>query len=232
MPASVRAVSTATPSTGSSSANKPSGTLQGDILLAFHSVDDGALTDMGTPTGGATWLSLATRQAGTGYDNKTKVWWKVAGASEPSTYTFTQNSSGDGCIAIACVMDADTAVTPVVAQTGNDTASTTVPTPGITPTRSDDLELRWASGNPDATATSWTSPAGYTEVADVTGGNQTGSLAYKQLTSNAATGSLNFTATISLQFRQGFTVAVASILVPVVHRPVYGTTAVHRAANW
>lgn len=236
MPASVRATATALiDASGSVNVNKPAGTAQNDILLAFHSVDAGTLAQMGTPTGGATWLSLGTRNSGTGTDNKTKVWWKVAGGSEPSTYGFTQNSAATGVLAVTAVMGANTALTPVITQTGNDTAATTVPTPGLTPAGVDDLELRWASGFPDGEVLAWTSPATYTELADLqsAGGNRHGgSLAAKQLTSGAATGSLNFTASVSISFRHGFTVAVASAAVALARRPFIATAAKVRAANW
>ncbi|MFI7448065.1 hypothetical protein ACIBQX_11255 [Nonomuraea sp. NPDC049714] len=234
MPASVRAVSSGLlDAVGSINVTKPTGAVSGDVLIACHSMVQGTLANMGTPTGGATWESLATRASGTDYDNKTKIWWKVAGGSEPANYGFTQNSSSTGVIAIAAVMGANTALTPVVAQTGNDAFSTSVPSPGITPAGDDDLELRWVSGQPDFETITWTVPATYTEEADLqAGGNSTGALASKQLTSGAATGSLNFTSLLTLGFRHGFTIAVASAGVPQTRRPVVSTAAVRRAANW
>lgn len=234
MPASVRAVSTAeVDMVGSVNVAKPSGAVEGDVLVAFHSMVQGVLADMGTPTGGATWQSLGTRNSGTDYDNKTKVWWKVAGSSEPANYGFTQNSGSTGVIAIAAVMGGDTALTPVIAQSGNDAFSATVPSPGLTPAGVDDLELRWVAGNPDFDTITWTVPATYTEQADLQGGgNSTGALASKQLTSGAATGTLNFTASLTVGYRHGFAVAVASASMPLGRRPVMSTAAVRRAANW
>ena len=234
MPAEVRAASSgAIDREASGNAAKPSGVAAGDLLLAFHSADEGTLAQMGTPSGGATWLSLATRNSGTDYDNKTKIWWKVAGGSEPANYGFTQNSLATGAIAIVAIIGADTALTPIVAQSGNDSFSTSAPSPGITPAGANDLEFRWVSGNPDFDDVTWTPPATYTELIDVqAGGNQTGCLAYKQLASDTATGSLNFTASITVGYRHGFTIAVAAAAAPVTRRPVMSTAAVHRAASF
>ncbi|WP_326646693.1 hypothetical protein OG884_18880 [Streptosporangium sp. NBC_01755] len=233
MPAALRAVATGTlNATGSGNITKPAGTAADDILIAFHSTDEGTLANMGTPTGGATWQSLATRGSGGSFDLRSKVWWKVAGGSEPADYTFTQNSAGRGCVAIAAIVGADI-TTPVVAQTGNDAFSATAPTPGITPAGSSDLELRWAAAYPDFEAGTWTPPPGYSEESDQqAGGNTMASLAVKALTSNVATGTVNFTASLTVGYRHGITVAVASLPAPAGRRPVLSTAAVHRAASW
>ncbi|MFI6510143.1 hypothetical protein ACIBCT_21265 [Streptosporangium sp. NPDC050855] len=234
MTATVRAITTAKPnSVGSFNVTKPTGTAQGDLLLAFHSMDQGTLAQMGTPTGGATWLSLGTRNSGTGYDMKTKLWWKIAGASEPANYGFTENSTGTGCVAIVAIMGADTTVTPVVAQAGSDAGfEVTVATPSSTPTGSDDLELRWAAGNPDFEAVTWTAPATYTKQADLQGNNTTACLATKQLTSSAATGVQNFTASVGVGNRHGFTVDVASLPDQPPRPPVIVSQAVNRSSRW
>lgn len=233
MPASVRAVATGTlNATGSGNITKPTGAASGDVLLAFHSVDEGTLAAMGTPTGGATWLSLGTRNSGTGSDMKTKVWWKIAGGSEPANYGFTQAATGRGAVAIASVMGANTALTPVIAQTGNDAFAATTASSGLTPAGVDDLELRWVAAYPDFETFTWTVPATYTEQADFQSGGNTGvALASKQLASAAATGSLNFTSSISVGFRHAFTVAVASALTPIARRPVVPVTARFRVSN-
>ena len=60
--------------------NKPSGTADGDLLLCFFGNRSGTAGSMTPPDG--TW-TLEVELAGTG---KHTVWWKIAGASEPSTY--------------------------------------------------------------------------------------------------------------------------------------------------
>ncbi|MEV0830904.1 hypothetical protein [Nonomuraea rubra] len=234
MAIALRAVASTTPNdVGSFTVSKPTGTLTGDILIVFHSIQTGTLAQMGTPTGGSTWQSLATRNSGTDYDMKTKVWWKVAGSSEPSTYGFTQNSGGTGCVAIAAISGADGSVTPVVAQSGADEFIATVPTPSTTPTGADDFELRWAACNPDSQpGITWTQPAGYTKQADLQGDNTAACLATKALSSSAATGIQTFTASDLVGFRHGFTVDVAALPDQPPRRPVVVSQAVNRSSRW
>lgn len=81
------ATSTATQQTGSTSnvINKPAGTKDGDLLLAFvgNSVGTTSSTNQLTPSG---WTSVTSVNF-----SKTRLhcFYKVAGASEPATYTFS-----------------------------------------------------------------------------------------------------------------------------------------------
>ena len=211
MAATIRSIATAeSGSTPSFTCPKPDGTTEGDLLVAFHTSDTGVLADMGTPTGGATWQSLASR-AGDGGWAGTKLWVKVAGASEPSAYGFTQSATGpaDGVAAIVAISGAAT-TTPVVAQTGSSTSVTAVPTPGITPSGTADVELRWAAALMEGTNASWEPPSGLVERADLQSGvYTTATLATRTLTSSAPTDTADFTLNTSAPY-QGFTVAVAS----------------------
>ncbi|MEV7013263.1 hypothetical protein [Streptosporangium sp. NPDC051022] len=234
MAVSLRAVSSnASIAEGADTCAKPTGTAAGDLLLAFQSADLGTLAQIGTPTGGTTWQLLASRASGTDADLKTKIWWKIAGSSEPATYGFTWSSISYACIAIAALQGAGTS-TPVVAQTGNDVADTTVPTPSGTPTGSDDLELRWGAASAlGLDIPGWTPPATYTKQVDITAGEYpTVSLATKVLTSSAATGSLNFATSSSVSYRHGFTVDVASAISPAPRAPVVMSQAAIRASRW
>lgn len=232
MAASLLAVTTATPDYATSfNCNRPSGVAAGDVLIAFHTADYGVLSDLGTPTGGVTWQSLTARASGGTLIN-TKIWWKVAGGSEPGTYGFSQHEFASGVVAIAAVRGARLGATPVIAESGSNTASTTVPTPAGAPAGADDLELRWAVGDPQGNLVSWTPPAGYGEQADLQAENTTGCLATKLLTSAGSTGVLNFTASASVENRMGFTINVASIQKLAPRRPAVSSTAVHRAASW
>lgn len=62
--------------------NKPTNTAQGDFMLAFF-----AGSTSGTPSADTGWTQVGTTQDG-GSGVRSSVWRKVAGASEPSTYTF------------------------------------------------------------------------------------------------------------------------------------------------
>jgi hypothetical protein len=197
------------------------------MMLAFQSADVGTLANMATPTGGATWTLLTSRQwNGTAGG---KIWWKFAGGSEPATYGFTQGSGADGIVIVFSV-SGTAATMPVFAGTGG-TDSATVATPSVVPTGGDDLEFRFATAAGTDQAISWTPPAGYTlqEEAQSTS-YTTGAVATKALTSGGATGSQNFTMSASMPFNNGFTVAVAS-LVFAPRRGLMVGQAVMRAAT-
>ena len=188
--ATVRAVSSkATGTTGSSSVPKPAGTQPGDLLVAFHFADVGTLADMGTPTGGATWNLLASRTEGDDTFS-CKVWRKTAGSSEPSAYTFTQNTSADGVIIIVAVQAGtwDTGTAPVVASTSNPETSFFA-TPATTPPGSSSLEIRAAAGTGAFGRCAWESPKEWEERADTQSNvYTTATLAVKQLTGQVGGG--------------------------------------------
>lgn len=211
MPSIRGASQVASGTAGSFSCNKPTGTAQGDVLVAFHGADVGALTDMGTPTGGATWNLLASRARDDATGAGSKVWWKVAGASEPTSYGFTQGSNADGAVSIVAVQNASSN-TPVIAQTGGTTSGTSKATPSTTPNGSDDLEIRCVILHaPGASGLTSTAPATYTEQTDVESGQYVlSTTATKALTSGAATGTQNFTISASVSEWHGFTVDIGS----------------------
>lgn len=206
--ASVRAVTSASVSDNASVVcNKPTGTVQDDILLGFQTAGFGGLTDMTAPTGGATWNSLESFGP-EGDIQYAKVWWKVAGASEPSTYTFHGFSSGDHSVIVVAV-EGVTSATPLHANSDPGTGGTSVATPSVTATAAG-IEVRFAAG-PRTGTTTWTPPAGYTEQVEV---NSPGTdkfcatAASKVITGAGATGALNFTASASLDNRLGATITM------------------------
>lgn len=138
-PASVRSVSSVeSDAAGSFSCSAPSGVTDGDVLVACQSTDLGDDTDLTTPSG---WTLLEPITGGTD-SLHTKVWWKVA-SSEGASYTFTHGTGANSVVSIAAVQGADGAVTPAVAAFDPFADDTSIPTPGITPTNADDVELRW-----------------------------------------------------------------------------------------
>lgn len=207
----------------------PVGTTAGLLLLAFQSADAGTLAAMTTPTGGATWLLLGQQQWANS-EPGTKVWWKIAGGSELSTYGFVQGSTADGVVGIAAISGAAT-TTPVFASSALGASATSIPTPSGTPTGLDDLELRWAASRiSGGAAVTWTPPATYIEQIDRQSNTFTSaSLATKALASGAATGIQNFTASATSTQHMGFTVVIAgSSFYPP--RPIIIGQAVQRAA--
>lgn len=182
------------------------------MLVLCHTADLGTLAEMGTPTGGAAWQLLDSAQWPTATGAGMKLWWKIAGSSEPSTYGLTQNSGADGTATIVCVQSPG-AGTPVVAHTGGTTLASSIPTPSTTPNGATDFEIRFVgatSGN--GSATTFTPPGGFTERSDVTSGTQYApqSCATRTLSSSGATGTQNFTSTNTLASYLGFTVNIGS----------------------
>jgi hypothetical protein len=61
---------------------RPSGIVAGDVLIASVTVNTAAT--IVAPVG---WVQVATVANGTA--ERASTWWKVAGGSEPTSYTFT-----------------------------------------------------------------------------------------------------------------------------------------------
>ena len=179
--ATLRDATSTTSTSTSFSCSKPAGTVSGDILVAFQSGDWGSSSSMGNPTGGTSWGSAILSRSDGVNTLHTKAWIKAAGGSEPSTYGFTQASSSDGCVVIACIRDASTAY--VIDSDGNNgTAFFT--TPGVTPTGTADYELRYVAGTGAGSGVTWdwTGTDGYTEAEDVQSTDfTTASMAHKSL---------------------------------------------------
>lgn len=204
---SVRSTSQATQgNTGASfTCTKPTGTVSGDVLIAYHCGDVGVLANMAA-SGGTAWNTLAT----TGSDSTLpgKVYWKVAGGSEPASYTFSQDSGADACAAIICISGASTD-TPTVA-TGTDGFGTNIDTPSAIAPGSADIDVRFVSaGGSLTTSESVTPPATYTEFADTHSRQYIYvSGAHKTLAASGATGIRTFTITTAPGGRRGVTVIV------------------------
>jgi hypothetical protein len=168
--------------TGSFTVAKPSGTANGQRMLAFHTADIGVLADL-TISGGSAWTLLGSITAGTDA-LQTKVWYKTAGGAEPASYTFGQNAGADGVAAVVTFSNADTGAVPVIALL-NSVSAGTITTPSTTPVGTNDVDLRWGSGSWGADSPySWSPPSGYTEYVDKQSGvYTTAALCTTQLTS-------------------------------------------------
>ncbi|MFI6477351.1 hypothetical protein ACIBH1_05425 [Nonomuraea sp. NPDC050663] len=186
--------------------NKPGGTAAGDILIAFQTSAAFGNAAMTAPTGGTTWQPLGQRSdtewAGT------KVWWKVAGPTEPASYTFKQSSGPGGIAAIAAIWDHD-GVTPQLLSAENADSDSTVTCPGLTPEAAPGVSLRWAAGLGAGLA--WQPPTGHVEQVDRTVGEATAALAARVRTDTSPVAAATFTATGLPIFSHGFTVDVGGI---------------------
>lgn len=203
---------------------KPSGTATGDVMLACVAATGGTAAQVGTPTGGATWTLLDSLDEGAD-GLHTKIFWKVAGASEPPNYAFPLNAAiFFAYIAVLALSEA--AATEPLHASGTAGSGAIVTTPTLTPSAADDLEVRVASASGED---GWTAPATYTLRADLGGL----AVATKALSSAGATGTQNFTASFDVNSRHGFTFDVATLISNAGRSPVIrSSAAVHRAANF
>jgi len=86
-PPVVPAFRSASTVTNGTTVGKPSGVVSGDLLLATLEIDE----DPATVSGPAGWTKLldTVGAPGTGSAFHTQVWWKLAGSSEPASYSWT-----------------------------------------------------------------------------------------------------------------------------------------------
>jgi hypothetical protein len=208
-----RSVSSTSSAATSFTCAAPAGVVAGDILIAFQATDQSYPKDLLTPTGGGSgdgsaWRVLTMGDEGVGgvFGAAMRCWWKRASSSEPASYTFAQLAGSDSIVIIAAasgVLDV-----PVVSRSYVATSAATVDTPTTTPTKSDDLEMRFAAMSGNVT---WTPPGVLTERADLKSGTfVAGTLGTRVLASAVATGSQTFTASGSGVFRHGVTINLSS----------------------
>jgi hypothetical protein len=128
MPTQRGTATTATAASGTSvTANKPTGVVSGDLLLAVFTNNNQTVT---RPSG---WTQLFYTSASTGNSWSTGVYYKVAGASEPSSYTFSVPSAFPLVLSITAWSGVDN-TTPIGTQFA-DTASGSVSEPHTGPAK-------------------------------------------------------------------------------------------------
>lgn len=131
--------------------NAPSPTVAGDLLVAFLCNDNTAGIATVTSTG---WTQQYHFNNGTGFVGQTYVLTKVAGASEPSTYTFSSSSAR--WAVVVTQWSNTTALDGTPASTYQQTG-TTIPFPSLTPTVAGDMLVGWF-GNVDGNPGWWFNP--------------------------------------------------------------------------
>lgn len=166
MPTQRGTATTATAASGTSvTANKPTGVVSGDLLLAVFTNNNQTVT---RPSG---WTQLFYTSASTGNSWSTGVYYKVAGASEPSSYTFSVPSAFPLVLSITAWSGVDN-TTPIGTQFV-DTASGSVSEPHTGPAKTVSITdgrliyvraVRYAGST---VPTFSTAAGGVTELADV-----------------------------------------------------------------
>lgn len=199
MPMNFVSSANATPTSGTTVVvNKPSGTADGDVLVAMVSIQAGSSPAITGPSG---WTLVGT-VAGTSSATRTGVWTKVAGASEPASYTWTSDLTIVGAVgAIARYTPAAPTTAPgVVDATAQGSLATPAVAPSVTATGNNDRLICLFSG-----ATPGSTPSGMTQRVAIDGGNSGVWIYDELLTAIGATGTRTWTSAGS---SMGWTVAL------------------------
>lgn len=139
--------------------NKPTGTVENELLLAFVTAYQSDTRTISAPVG---WSTLRGPDRNTGAEKiASYVFYKVAGASEGASYTFTFDSSGIyGDCAILRYSGVDTANPVDTASSGNNGTAATRTGTGITTSYNDMTLVLHSAGYNEAISTG---PASMTE---------------------------------------------------------------------
>jgi hypothetical protein len=143
-------------SVGGDTCDKPSGLAAGDVMYAYVMAYDDAVDTVPSPPSG--WSIIGTT-AGSSQQQSTLLR-KVAGGSEPATYTFTTTNPGYQDTVILRITGADT-TTPEDGVSSNGGAGLSRTGTGVTTTGANRLLLLFTSGYSRPVVTD---PAGMTEV--------------------------------------------------------------------
>lgn len=108
---------------------KPTGVAEDDILIVTISCDDASDPDFTTPGG---WTLLFHQEVTSGGDHEVTCFYKVAGASEPSSYTFTATGNTEQKIGMIRAYRGVDTTTPISDwDVGQESTSTTLYTPSV-----------------------------------------------------------------------------------------------------
>ena len=197
--------------------NKPSGTASGDLLVAYFLTFTEA--GYGTPTHEPPtgWTLVSQRTSDVYYSGAVigAVYYKVAGGSEPATYTWGNALSARtfGNVVMLRITGADT-TTPIDASANTNTPApaSNYNFPSVTTTGADRLILLFGglTGTPSGSDWPLAAPSGFTVqgyVNDTTNGIQFGS-ASKAQAASGATGAFTVPFNDRQSLAQGFTIAV------------------------
>jgi hypothetical protein len=175
------------------SIGKPAGTVQGDVMVASIAVRPETATI--TPPSG--WTLVRRLDNASSVANSLAVYYKVAGASEPSSYSWSLSTSTGSAGGIAAFSGVDTS-NPIDIENGQNTPSgLSHATPSISTTVADAMLV--ASFGFSSSAT-WTPPTGMTEAYDAAsatvpnGAGEAVTAAYATQASAGATGTKTATA--------------------------------------
>ncbi len=160
------------PATGALTIPKPAGTIQNDVMIASIAVRPNTVTV--TPPAG--WTLVRRMDNANANANSLAVYRKVAGASEPASYTWTIGAGHNGATGgIQTFVGVDPS-TPIDVENGQNTpvapdGNTIHKTPSVTTTVANTmLVTSYGISNPGGDH--WTAISTMTEAFDAGGGNQ------------------------------------------------------------
>lgn len=195
--------------------DRPTGVQQGDFMLAYFTV----LQDQTTITPPTGW-TLVHNAADTTNNPHTQmyVWSRVAGPSEPTTYTFSWDVSSGAVVGIVAYSGVDTTTPIATDEQAIDvdltTSSTTHSTPSITT-----AGARWiVSAFADTSSSTWTGTD--TERLDLARPGGAASLFIQDTNAAVDAGTYSKTGTASVSYRQNVRSIIA--LNPAVPQPSAG----------
>lgn len=204
---SIRSVSRRAWAGATSTVQRPAGVQPGDLLIAFMGSDQGSVSNLQISGG---WTLLAQQEGFVDAWAGSKIWRRVATASEPSSYTVSQHPGADGVVIIVAIRDATTSGI-VVTGDGAEEMTDEVPAPPATPRRPGSLALRWAAGTQylPGDLLDWEYPPGHQGVTqDQSGRFASAALAARQLPTSSPIGQAVFWVWPFVHVWQAFTVIV------------------------
>lgn len=139
------------------SVNAPTGISNGDLLVVGFMFEKGSAETINPPAG---WTLILRTNNST--DCGMATYFKVAGASEPASYSFSVNNGSKWCLGISRITDAETS-TPVYAFGGSTGGSGNPVAPSVATTGNNGLILCYYTNKKNAT---YTPAAGTTERYD------------------------------------------------------------------
>lgn len=142
--------------------NKPTGTVEGDLMvaaIAYGAADPGAMTPP------ADWTPI--RETANGTTLFLKTYYKIAGASEPASYTWTSANNVTAKVGAICTYyNIDGTPFDVDSYQAN-ASSTNITAPGLTAAEDNELLVFAGAINIGTSSTTFTPPGGMTERVDV-----------------------------------------------------------------
>jgi RHS repeat-associated protein len=144
---------TAVGSSGTATVTKPTGTVQGDLLVVGLAFEKGSDVTV-TPPSGWTLIRRTNQSSNVGY----ATYRKLAGASEGASYAFALTNSPKWSIGACAIAGAD-ATTPIDVHNGASAASGNPSAPSVTTAAANRLVLAFYANKKPATYSGYSSPA-------------------------------------------------------------------------